>query len=128
MAVLNPDGTLNQHPLTLTDSDRTTLILISIYTAILLVLWHLPYLNRILWPLKLIVTALHEFGHALAGKCTGAKIESITIDADTGGLTRMRGGRACCTLPAGMGVALSFVCRVCFLESQCLNINFYIYT
>jgi hypothetical protein len=45
--------------------------------------------------------ALHEFGHAFAGILTGAKIEGIKVDPDQGGVTTMRGGKACCTLPAG---------------------------
>ncbi|CAI2165297.1 15136_t:CDS:2 [Funneliformis geosporum] len=36
-----------------------------------------------------------------AGCCTGAKIEAIEIDPDEGGVTRMRGGIPCWTLPAG---------------------------
>ena len=35
------------------------------------------------------------------GKLTGAKIEAIEIDADTGGVTRMRGGNQFLSLPAG---------------------------
>ncbi|KAJ3360981.1 hypothetical protein GGF32_007914 [Allomyces javanicus] len=52
-------------------------------------------------PIKLIVVAFHEFSHALVGKCTGAKIESIEVNPDEGGATRIRGGSACLVLPAG---------------------------
>jgi Peptidase M50B-like len=48
-----------------------------------------------------LTVALHEFGHASAGVLTGAKIESITLDPDEGGLTKMRGGNPYITLPAG---------------------------
>ncbi|CAG8670189.1 1712_t:CDS:2 [Funneliformis mosseae] len=48
-----------------------------------------------------IQVGLHEFSHAAAGCCTGAKIEAIEIDPDEGGVTRMRGGIPCWTLPAG---------------------------
>ncbi|KAL2913833.1 hypothetical protein HK105_206712 [Polyrhizophydium stewartii] len=61
------------------------------YAAIILVLWRMPILT----------VALHEFGHASAGCCTGARVESITLDPDEGGLTRMRGGNPFITLPAG---------------------------
>ncbi|CAG8698806.1 8372_t:CDS:2 [Funneliformis caledonium] len=47
------------------------------------------------------IQGLHEFSHAAAGCCTGAKIEAIEIDPDEGGVTRMRGGIPCWTLPAG---------------------------
>ena len=39
--------------------------------------------------------------HALAGVLTCAKIESIQLDPDEGGATRMRGGIPLITLPAG---------------------------
>lgn len=39
--------------------------------------------------------------HALAGVLTCAKIESIQLDPDEGGATRMRGGVPWITLPAG---------------------------
>lgn len=35
------------------------------------------------------------------GICTGAKIESIHLDPNEGGATRMRGGIPFLTLPAG---------------------------
>ncbi len=42
-----------------------------------------------------------QAGHALACVVTGGRVESITLDPDLGGLTVMRGGIQCCTLPAG---------------------------
>lgn len=38
---------------------------------------------------QLITVALHEFGHAAAGCCTGAKIEGIKVDPEEGGVTTM---------------------------------------
>ncbi|KAJ3360980.1 hypothetical protein GGF32_007913 [Allomyces javanicus] len=64
-------------------------------------LWNMPYLGRILDPLKLIVVTFHEFSHAVVGKCTGAKVESVEVTPDQGGATRLRGGNACLVLPAG---------------------------
>lgn len=49
--------------------------------------------------------------HALAGVLTGARIESIALDPDEGGATRMRGGVLACTLPAGPSVAVSALGR-----------------
>ncbi|PKY41352.1 hypothetical protein RhiirA4_395814 [Rhizophagus irregularis] len=84
-----------------TPEQRITLIIIGAYALAILILWHLPVLKIILYPFKLLTVALHEFSHAAAGCCTGASIESIQIDPDEGGATRMRGGMSCCTLPAG---------------------------
>ena len=61
------------------------------YSVFILIFWNVPYLKHILWPFKILTVALHEFGHASAGVCTGAKIISITLDPDEGGLTKMRG-------------------------------------
>ncbi|KAJ2454397.1 THO2 plays a role in transcriptional elongation [Coemansia sp. RSA 2336] len=95
------------HALTPTDEQRTILIVIGAYALGILVLWNIPYINMILLPFKLVTVALHEFSHAAAGLCTGARIKSITIDPDEGGLTRMNGGKWCCVMPAGyLGSAL----------------------
>jgi hypothetical protein len=71
------------------------------YSIGILVLWNIPYLQKLLWPFKILTVALHEFGHASAGYMTGAKIEAITLDPEEGGLTKMRGGNPYITLPAG---------------------------
>ncbi|KAJ2161924.1 hypothetical protein GGF46_001115 [Coemansia sp. RSA 552] len=89
------------HALTPTKDQRTILIVICAYAVGILILWHIPYVNYILLPFKLVTVALHEFSHAAAGLCTGARIKSITIDPDEGGLTRMTGGKWCCVMPAG---------------------------
>lgn len=54
-----------------------------------------------IYPFKLLTVGFHEFGHAFMGVCTGAKIESIHLDPNEGGATRMRGGIPFLTLPAG---------------------------
>ncbi|KAJ2757338.1 THO2 plays a role in transcriptional elongation [Coemansia pectinata] len=89
------------HALTPTHDQKIVLIVICVYALAILVLWHIPYLKVILLPFKLVTVALHEFSHAAAGLCTGARINSITIDPDEGGLTRMTGGKWCCVMPAG---------------------------
>ncbi|RKP10320.1 peptidase M50B-like-domain-containing protein [Thamnocephalis sphaerospora] len=83
------------------EEQKTTLIIIGVYILAILILWNVPILKTILYPFKLVTVALHEFGHAAAGCCTGAKIEAIEVDPEEGGVTRMRGGSPCCTLPAG---------------------------
>nr|CAG8516707.1 4794_t:CDS:2 [Entrophospora candida] len=87
--------------LTPTSDQRITLIIIGVYAVVIIVLWKMPILNYIIYPFKLLTVGLHEFSHAAAGCCTGAKIEAIEIEPNEGGVTRMRGGIQCCTLPAG---------------------------
>ncbi|KAI9168538.1 hypothetical protein H9P43_007911 [Blastocladiella emersonii ATCC 22665] len=87
-----------QHP---SDRQIFTFYLIGAYFIGILILWNFPVLKHLLYPFKLLTVALHESGHALAGKCTGARIEAISVDPNEGGVTKMRGGRTCCVLPAG---------------------------
>ena len=68
-----------------TESQLVTIYIIAIYAVSILVLWNLPYIHYILWPFKIFTVALHEFGHAFMGICTGAKIQSITLDPNEGG-------------------------------------------
>ncbi|KAJ2613376.1 hypothetical protein EV177_002552 [Coemansia sp. RSA 1804] len=89
------------HALTPTQDQKYILIAICAYALGILVLWHIPYVNIILLPFKLVTVALHEFCHAAAGLCSGARIKSITIDPDEGGQTLMSGGKWCCVMPAG---------------------------
>lgn len=47
---------------------------------------------RILYPVRLFVTFLHEFGHAVGAILSGGSVEYIRIYPDSGGLTVTRGG------------------------------------
>ncbi|PVU92146.1 hypothetical protein BB559_003835 [Furculomyces boomerangus] len=87
--------------ITPTKDQRTTLYIIFAYIAFILIVWNIPYLKHILYPFKLVTVAFHEFSHAFAGVLTGAKIVSIKIDPNEGGLTVMRGGFWWFTMPAG---------------------------
>ncbi|KAJ2961996.1 hypothetical protein NQZ79_g2755 [Umbelopsis isabellina] len=87
--------------LTPTQDQKIILIIIGVYIAAILILWNMPIAKIILSPFKLLTVGLHEFSHAIVGCCTCAKIDSIEIDPDEGGVTRMRGGIQACTLPAG---------------------------
>ncbi|KAA8499786.1 hypothetical protein FVE85_7371 [Porphyridium purpureum] len=85
----------------LTSSDYILIGLLCGFAVVILVLNCIPGVRVVLLPLKLIVIALHEFGHASAGVATCAKIEGIEVNPDEGGVTRMRGGISWITLPAG---------------------------
>ncbi|WFD36068.1 hypothetical protein MCUN1_002939 [Malassezia cuniculi] len=88
-------------PLDVTPDQRNTIIVACVYAVAIMILWVVPYLNMVLYPFKLLTVGFHEFSHALAGVLTCAKIESIELDPDEGGATRMRGGISLLTLPAG---------------------------
>ncbi|KAH8114223.1 peptidase M50B-like-domain-containing protein [Phellopilus nigrolimitatus] len=88
--------------LTPSATQRTTLIVAGCYVIAIAILWHVPVLNWIIYPFKCVLTVgFHEMSHAIAGLLTCAHIESIELDPDEGGATRMSGGVPIITLPAG---------------------------
>jgi len=82
-------------------TQRTTLIVAGCYIIIIGILWHVPYLNFVIYPFKLLTVGFHEMSHAFVGVLTGARIHSIELDPDEGGATTMSGGISWLTLPAG---------------------------
>ncbi len=65
--------------------------------AILAVYLGLRYLGgdvgrKILYPITLLVTYLHEFGHALGAILTGGSVQALQINDDGSGFTRTVGG------------------------------------
>ncbi|KAJ7702353.1 peptidase M50B-like-domain-containing protein [Mycena rosella] len=84
-----------------TETQRTTLIVAGCYIVAIAILWHVPYLNKIIYPFKLLTVGFHEMSHAIMGVLTCATIHSIELDPDEGGATSMSGGIPWLTLPAG---------------------------
>jgi hypothetical protein len=110
MAVLHPYDYNDVHQLsarsvsssiTPNATQRTTLIIAGCYILIIGILWHVPYLNFIIYPFKLLTVGFHEMSHAFVGVLTCAHIHSIELDPDEGGATSMSGGIPWLTLPAG---------------------------
>lgn len=65
-------------------STRALLVSIGLAAVVSLFFWHtLP-----VYPFRLIVTLLHESGHALMAKAVGGKVVSLTISPSEGGLTQ----------------------------------------
>lgn len=65
--------------------------------AMLLVYGILSYMGgsfgrMVLYPVTLLVTFLHEFGHALGAMLTGGSVEGMQINPDGSGYTVTRGG------------------------------------
>ena len=57
--------------------------------------------RRIMHPIRLFVTFLHEFGHAIGAVLTGGGVEEVQINADGSGFTRTRGGSRAVTIMGG---------------------------
>ncbi|KAF9023005.1 hypothetical protein BDZ89DRAFT_914497, partial [Hymenopellis radicata] len=82
-------------------TQRTTLIVAGVYIIVIAILWHIPFLSWIIYPFKLLTVGFHEMSHAFMGVLTCARIHSIELDPDEGGVTSMSGGISWLTLPAG---------------------------
>lgn len=59
------------------------------------------YGRLILYPITLLVTFLHEFGHALGALITGGEVLSVQINPDGSGVTTTRGGSRAIILMGG---------------------------
>ncbi len=63
--------------------------------------------NFVLYPVTLLVTFLHEFGHALGAILTGGTVESMQINPNGSGYTVTRGGSPSVVVMGGyLGSAL----------------------
>jgi hypothetical protein len=71
------------------------------------VLWNVPALDFITYPLRLFVTFIHEAGHGLAALITGGRFLTFEIFRDGSGVATTAGGSPLLVLPAGyLGTAL----------------------
>jgi hypothetical protein len=57
--------------------------------------------HLVLYPVTLLVTFLHEFGHALGALLTGGSVEGLQINSDGSGYTITRGGNHAVVLMGG---------------------------
>ncbi|GAA5896996.1 hypothetical protein JCM8208_006135 [Rhodotorula glutinis] len=101
-------------PLELSHTQWVTIYWVELTVILYLFGWNLWGARTILFPLKLTAVSVHEGCHGIAGTLTGAKVESLILDPNQGGSTRMVGGWAFVSLPAGyigstlIGAALIF--------------------
>lgn len=63
-------------------------------TALILLIWQLPYGYQLLYPLTLLATFAHEMGHGLAALLVGAEFDQLLLHADGSGLASGRGIQA----------------------------------
>lgn len=71
-----------------------------------------------LFPLRILVTLFHEFGHGLAAFLTGGEIVRITIDSLGGGVCYTRGGWRWIVLPAGYLGSMAAGCVILLLAGR----------
>eukprot|EP01053_Blabericola_migrator_P003436 Blabericola_migrator_1__3435@NODE_2010_length_3428_cov_136_110384_g1276_i0_p2_GENE_NODE_2010_length_3428_cov_136_110384_g1276_i0NODE_2010_length_3428_cov_136_110384_g1276_i0_p2_ORF_typecomplete_len246_score21_92Peptidase_M50B/PF13398_6/8e35NADHu_oxrdase/PF10785_9/58NADHu_oxrdase/PF10785_9/3_8_NODE_2010_length_3428_cov_136_110384_g1276_i026883425 len=90
----------------------TSLCVIGGSALLCLMLWRC----KILAPIKLVVTFLHESSHAIATWMTCGKVVGIEVNEDFGGVTMSRGGHRCITLTAGYIGSVFWGCLFIFLS------------
>ncbi|GAA6022857.1 hypothetical protein JCM8202_003743 [Rhodotorula sphaerocarpa] len=88
-------------PFTLSHTQWITIYWIEGIIVVYFFAWNLYIARSVFFPFKLCAVACHEGCHALLGLATGAKVYSIVLDPNQGGSTRMEGGWAFLSLPAG---------------------------
>jgi hypothetical protein len=67
------------------------LLLVGLF-SLYVILQYMPYGKTLLYPINLIVTFLHEFGHAFFAVITGGAVRSIEINTNGSGLAMTAGG------------------------------------
>ena len=86
-----------QHPHT-----WRVLLILGIYLVIRYVLpMFVPGSQLVLKPITMLVTFLHELGHAVAAILTGGGVQSLQVNADGSGVTWTYGGSRAITLMGG---------------------------
>jgi len=72
-----------------------------------LIIWNIPQLSFLLYPLRLFVTFVHESGHGLAAIISGGTLNGFQVYANGTGITSTSGGNPLLILPAGyIGAAI----------------------
>lgn len=69
--------------------------------GIVLLLWNIPALDFLLYPVRLFVTFVHESGHGLAALISGGHFERFEVYSSGAGIALTAGGSRALILPAG---------------------------
>jgi len=80
---------------------KNLIILAAIMIVYLILDMFIPFGGLILYPIKLFVTFLHEFGHAFGNVITGGDVISLQVNADGSGATWTSGGSRAITIMGG---------------------------
>lgn len=71
-----------------------------------------------MFPLRVLMTLIHEFGHGLAALLTGGSIDRITVEPGLGGLCYTRGGWRWVILPSGYLGSMAAGCAMILAASR----------
>jgi hypothetical protein len=83
------------------------LLMTALAMVVVYLLWNIPQLTVVLYPLRLFTTYIHEAGHSLMAILTGGEVVGFAVSANGSGLATTIGGTRWLILPAGyLGAAL----------------------
>jgi hypothetical protein len=86
---------------------RRALAISAVAMVAVYIIWNIPQLNIVLFPLQLFTTYVHEAGHSLATILTGGRVMEFVVSLDTSGYAQTAGGMRMLVIPAGyLGSAL----------------------
>ena len=86
-----------------------------------LVGWHIPFVDMLLYPIRIFVTTIHELGHALTTLLSGGEVVAMTVVPDgreAAGVTIFRGGAAMLIYQMGYLGATLAGCLMMILAAQ----------
>ncbi len=104
-------------------TQRRTLIYALIAGVIVYVLWNIPQLDFIVYPLRLFVTFVHETAHGLAALITGGQIDRLQVFANGAGVATTRGGIRWIIIPAGYLGAAAFGAGLFYVINRFGNVK-----
>lgn len=70
----------------LANDARPQVLLLIFATLSAFALWFIPYVDNLVYPIRLFVTFVHESSHAIVALVTGGSVQSLTISADGSGV------------------------------------------
>src|SRR5262249_31138368 len=73
-------------------ADGVSIKFLIVAAALTIMISYLPSGLIVAYPIRLLVTFIHEGGHALAALLTLGSVEKLMISADASGVTLTRGG------------------------------------
>jgi hypothetical protein len=81
---------------------RTRSLAVGIVALVIVyILWNVPQLGFMTYPIRLFVTYVHEAGHSIMAVATGGEIKGFLVSPDGSGLAETKGGNLLLILPAG---------------------------
>ena len=90
-----------------TNYRRQALLIAMVAMVVTYIMWNIPQLELVMYPLRLFVTYVHEAGHATMALLTGGSIHEFVVSSDGSGHVVSAGGARWLISPAGyIGAAL----------------------